>query len=706
MYKIKLGHACVGARALLSAAIAVTVALALPLASTPARAATLSPARAATLSPAGLTGGDWTAASLPAGTYFAAGRPAPVSCVPGSQFCLAIAYNDSVAGPSGTVGQSALVTTDGGTSWTAYTTLPAADFGAVLGASCVTTSICWIAGSGPNDQPEVADTTDGGQTWTLQTPASWADAPYSWWANSIDCVTATTCWVAGETANGTQNPVVAETTDGVDWTTFTNLPAISQYDPNGTYLLNAISCISALDCVAGGGLDDADGLAQVIFTTDGGATWTLSTDPTLTGVQEIFSLSCLPGGNGLPYCTAAADAVEAGGPVVITAADGGATWSGMETYDDTGWMSSVSCPDTAHCWAAGAGTTVGLVGTADGGTTWSDVMSDTSNEYGTVSCASVTFCAATVDNALWVTTDDGGLDAQAAAGARLAGARPAGARPAGAGLDEQAAARKPVTTALPHVSGSVVSGRTGRTMTVTGQYRRPRSTKTVTVTIRPPSGHVTTVRTTIGLNDFYSVSVKDIASGATKVTAAIGRTIIQTVAVHGYTGPAPAVRSLSAHAGPLHGGALLTIRGSGFRGVSGVYFGTARAGDLHVLSSSELTVHAPAGSRSRFVTVVTRDGGPSGLTGRAVFNYLPLPAVRGLLPGSGPASGGNTVTITGTGFGYVTGVYFGRAGAAHVKVISAREIRVTAPRGTGTVQVTVVTAGGRTPGGAASSYAY
>ncbi len=692
MYKMKLGRANVGARALVSAAIAATVALALPLASTPARAASLSPFG----SPAGLTGGDWTAASLPAGNYFAAGRPAPVSCVPGTRFCLAIADNDSVAGPNGTIGQSALVTTDGGTSWTAYATLPAADFSEVLGASCVTTSTCWIAGAGPNDQPEVADTTDGGQTWTLQTPAAWADAAYSWWPNSIDCVTATTCWVAGGTANSTQNPVVAETTDGADWTTFTNLPAISQYDPNGTYLLNAISCISALDCVAGGGLDEADGRAQVIFTTDGGATWTLSTDPTLTGVQQIFSLSCLPGGSGLPDCTAAADAVEAGGPVVITSADGGATWSGMETYDDTGWMSSVSCPDSAHCWAAGAGTTVGLVGTADGGSTWSDVVSDTSNEYGTVSCASVAFCAATVDNALWVTTNDGGLDAQAAVGARPAGAR----------LEGQAAARRPVSTALPHVSGGVVSGRTDRTVTVTGQYRRASGAKTITVTIRPPSRRVTTVRTTIGLNDFYSVSVKDVARGTTKVTAAIGRTIIQTVAVHGYTGPAPAVRSLSAHAGPLHAGTLLTIRGSGFRGVSGVYFGTARAGDLRVLSSSELTVRAPAGSRSRFVTVVTRDGGPSGLTGRAVFNYLPLPAVRGLLPGSGPASGGNTVTITGTGFGYVTGVYFGRAAAAHVKVVSAREIRVTAPPGTGTVQVTVVTAGGRTPGGAASTYGY
>jgi hypothetical protein len=37
------------------------------------------------------------------------------------------------------------------------------------------------------------------------------------------------------------------------------------------------------------------------------------------------------------------------------------------------------------CWAAGAGTTVALVGTTDGGLTWSTVTSDTTNEEGQVS---------------------------------------------------------------------------------------------------------------------------------------------------------------------------------------------------------------------------------------------------------------------------------------------------------------------------------
>jgi len=76
----------------------------------------------------------------------------------------------------------------------------------VLAISCPTAKVCWLAGAGPSDQPEVARTMNGGTTWKLATPADWASAAYSWWPNSIDCVSATTCWLAGETANGIQNP--------------------------------------------------------------------------------------------------------------------------------------------------------------------------------------------------------------------------------------------------------------------------------------------------------------------------------------------------------------------------------------------------------------------------------------------------------------------------------------------------------------------
>jgi photosystem II stability/assembly factor-like uncharacterized protein len=108
-------------------------------------------------------------------------------------------------------------------------------------------------------------------------------------------------------------------------------------------------------------------------------------------------------------CHAAGFAPQVGGPVALTSLDGGSTWSVTQPFDTTGWLSTISCADTQHCWAAGSGTTIALVGSTDGGSSWSTVTSDTTNEEGQVSCATVTFCVTATDGALWVTNTDGGL---------------------------------------------------------------------------------------------------------------------------------------------------------------------------------------------------------------------------------------------------------------------------------------------------------
>jgi hypothetical protein len=625
----------------------------------------LTATQAAKAAPAGLGSSAWQAVSLP--DPVVPGVLAPASCAPGTSFCLAALDLET----PGLDGYAPVVTTDGGTSWHDYSMLPAT-MTYPNTASCPTATVCWLAGWDSMGNPSVAESVDGGQTWTDMTPGNW---PSGWQLWSIDCVSATTCWIAGDdwttTAAGIL-PVVVETTDGgADWTSFANLPAIVQYSRNGTYQLNAISCVSALACVAGGGLNEGDGLAQLISTTDGGATWTLSTDPTLSGLQQIDSLSCLNGASGLPACYAAGDALEAAGPIVISSADGGATWGGMETYDNTGWMYSISCPDASRCWATGGGTTVGLVGTVNGGNSWSQVSSDTSNEEGSVSCATVTFCVTTQDNALWQTTSGGGLAAAAAAS-------------------------KPASKPLPKVSGSTVSARAGRSAAVIGQYRGPLSGP-AHVKITSPTGKVTTTSAAFGLNRYYGVTIAAVPKGATKVQVSIGGVVHQTVVVHGYPAAAPVVSALSAHAGPAGGGTTVTIKGTSFGGVTAVYFGSTAARILKVISGTTLTVRTPAGRQAAYVTVVTRNGGPSALTGRSVFNFLPRPALKKLSPGSGPVRGGTTVTIVGSGFAFVRHVYFGAHLASHLRVVSAREIKVVAPAGTGKVRVTVVTAGGTTP---------
>jgi hypothetical protein len=310
---------------------------------------------------AALSGSNWSQQTLPPNFVIADGSNgpplSPVSCVRGTRFCLAVAADQAVTVNGFFIGQGTLVTTDAGQTWTGYAGLPSTF--RVTAVSCVSTSVCWAAGPGWADEPHVAKSTDGGQTWTDVSPPDWATA--SWWPNAIDCVSASTCYVAGtDNTSDLQNPAAAKTTNGgASWTVFTNLPTFTSSDPNGTYVLNGISCVAA--------------------------------------------------GDGLPACMGAGSALEAAGPVALASRNGGATWGGMQTLDDTGWLNSVSCATPRNCWAAGAGTSVSLAGTSNGGRSWSTVTSDTTNQDGSVSCLSIAVCVATTDNGLWVTSNNGGL---------------------------------------------------------------------------------------------------------------------------------------------------------------------------------------------------------------------------------------------------------------------------------------------------------
>ncbi|MEI7593995.1 MAG: IPT/TIG domain-containing protein [Actinomycetes bacterium] len=69
-------------------------------------------------------------------------------------------------------------------------------------------------------------------------------------------------------------------------------------------------------------------------------------------------------------------------------------------------------------------------------------------------------------------------------------------------------------------------------------------------------------------------------------------------------------------------------------------------------------------------------------------------AVYSISPSAGPASGGTTVTITGTGFtvgfdGRATGVKFGATDAVSFTVDSSYSITAVSPPGTGLVDITV-----------------
>lgn len=88
------------------------------------------------------------------------------------------------------------------------------------------------------------------------------------------------------------------------------------------------------------------------------------------------------------------------------------------------------------------------------------------------------------------------------------------------------------------------------------------------------------------------------------------------------------------------------------------------------------------------------------------FQKSPAPAVTAINPMTGSPAGGDTVTITGSGFTGATDVGFGSADAATMNVDSDTQITATSPAGTDTVDVTVITPAGTSATSPADQFTY
>ena len=95
----------------------------------------------------------------------------------------------------------------------------------------------------------------------------------------------------------------------------------------------------------------------------------------------------------------------------------------------------------------------------------------------------------------------------------------------------------------------------------------------------------------------------------------------------------------------------------------------------------------------------------AGTAGKAPMS---APVVTGVSPTSGPVAGGETVTVTGSGFTNATGVSFGAVAATNLAVLSDTELTVSSPaaNATGAVEVTVIAPAGTSGTSAADQFTY
>jgi hypothetical protein len=359
-----------------------------------------------------VSAGSWTMqASTDGNAEFA------ISCASSTTFCLA-------ADISGKVRYS----TDGGSTWSARTTLPSA--GVVYAVDCVNATFCKLGGA-------------SGRTWTFtgvsagvpQTtldPAVTADK-----VASVDCVTTTFCVFVTESGKAWKTGDVTATTidagntlTDVSCGTVTNCMAVDytgrilRFDgstwaaavrPDSRAMLISVSCIGAAFCVAldGGSfgweihwtgttwstvnpIDVSNGTTRVSCPTP---TFCAAVDASGRAVTFNGTSWSAPTDISYPYLI---NMLECASATLCFTADGfgnlfrydGITWS-PETTDVPGELiRSVSCPTTTYCVFV---TSSGKYSTWNG-SSWTPAADSTLGDQYRISCATTTYCGSVAAN--------------------------------------------------------------------------------------------------------------------------------------------------------------------------------------------------------------------------------------------------------------------------------------------------------------------
>ena len=273
-----------------------------------------------------------------------------VSCAPRTTTsCLATGqdYDGRTAGAHAEIGA--------GSGWTPQSGVvrnPGPKNGALIGASCVTTSTCVTVGqwgtSGGGQQAMAQEPAT--PTWSLQTPSAAGRFRF----NAVSCTNpAAGAWCMAVGFNNTRF-TLAMTASGPSFATWTNALA-----PTGD-VLNGVSCVEKTTgghwCMAVG----SSGSAALVEVYDAGTWSTLAAPAVGTTAYPIYGVSCV----SERFCAITGDLIGGGTHNAI-----------VQNWDGTSWRSTtlptkpsgttqsigygISCVSTVECYAVGEGNTPG-----------------------------------------------------------------------------------------------------------------------------------------------------------------------------------------------------------------------------------------------------------------------------------------------------------------------------------------------------------
>lgn len=279
--------------------------------------------------------------------------------------------------PSATLDETFVTTADGGGTWSATSLSASAD---VEDFSCAGPAHCLVMGrqattsaGSPTEADFVRVTSDGGQTWTAGSlPEGFMIGPIS----ALSCADAEHCFLSGMVPITIANPPRCSTVGGVQRTSSTpaSLPSMS---PSVAAISQTESRLwtSAMLAEAKGGLVSCTGgsgtgsVSDIASTSDGGLTWTPDAlpsnvpDPSLGDIACASATTCWASGSEA-VLQKVGTALDGGSPVLLGTTDGGTTWSKVVFSVPAGApnpygqsylsMGDLECPQPNACIALGA----------------------------------------------------------------------------------------------------------------------------------------------------------------------------------------------------------------------------------------------------------------------------------------------------------------------------------------------------------------
>ncbi len=538
---------------------------------------------------------NWSSVTVPTSTQLTS-----VDCVVSTSFCEAVGW----------IGGSAIAisSSNSGSTWAAQV-LPGGPTG-LNSVSCISSSTCMAVDSGGF----VLTTANGGQLWTSDPSLPPGVAGFF----GVSCPTTTECLLLGETVFGVAS---------IDLTTDFGTSFVAE-SLNSDVSWLGLSCSGVSLCV---GVGDTSNSGVIEYSIDGGTSWNVKIPN--SSVADLLGVSCPT----TTTCYAVGDLAQGGGAVVVTN-NAGQSWSLLNLPSGLVQLTGISCLSATNCFVSDASGNMGV--TTDGATF--SVEATPISQSGLlqgVSCVNSTTCVAiggqlspnqgavimtTNGGANWITTllDSNAVEflSVSCVGSTTTYCQVAGTTTNGAiALDTSNLENSPSANWSQENLPAQLTGINSISCVSSSSCSAADASGSIITT---PDGGATWIVDT-GPYFLATASAIDCITPSQCFGAGGGSTLSTM----------PTVNGTSPSSGPLSGGTLVTILGSGFTGATGVDFGSNNA-SFTIINDTTITAVAPAGSAGLVNVTVTTSTGTSvtnnfdGFVYTAPGQYYPVTPTR------------------------------------------------------------------------------